>query len=175
MKTLAVVIAASLALAACASNKTEPSVASTPAAPVAVTAPAAPQSAALSQAEIDAQALKAEVEGLQKKSVYFAFDSAKIAPEYSANLQQQAAFIKAHGQDVVTVSGNADERGSEEYNLALGQKRAAAVQHELKLSGVADNKVKAISYGESQPRLTCHEESCWKENRRVDFTHSLAR
>lgn len=175
MKSLIVVIATSLVLAACASNKTEPNMTSMPAAPVAATAPVAPQTATLSQADIDAQALKAEVDGLQKKSVYFAFDSAKVAPEYIAGLQQQAAFIKAHGQDVVTVSGNADERGSEEYNLALGQKRAAAVAHELKLSGVADGKVKAISYGEAQPRLTCHEESCWKENRRVDFAHSLAK
>ena len=174
MKTLALVIAVSISVAACASNKSEPAVAATPA-PAAVSVQAAPQSTALSQAEIDAQALSAQLNGLQKKSVYFAFDSAKVAAEYNDTIQQQAAFIKAHPKDSVTLAGNADERGSEEYNLALGQKRAAAVHHELALLGVPDGKVKAMSYGESKPRLTCHDESCWKENRRVDFAHSLAK
>ena len=174
MKTLALAIAVSISVAACASNKSDTVAPVMPVAPAAATTQAAPQSTALSQTEIDAQALKSQLSALQKKSVYFAFDSAKVAAEYNDNIQQQAAFIKAHPKDSVTLAGNADERGSEEYNLALGQKRAAAVHHEFTLLGVQDAKVKAMSYGESKPRLTCHDESCWKENRRVDFVHSLA-
>lgn len=177
MKTLALVLAASMAVAACASNKTEtvaPAMSGMPVAPVAAATPAAPHSTALSPAQIDAQTLSTQLNGLQKKSVYFAFKSTEIATEYRDTIQQQAAFIRAHPKDSVTLAGNTDERGSEEYNLALGQKRAATVQHAFVLLGVPHAQVKSMSYGESQPRLTCHAETCWQENRRVDFAHSLA-
>lgn len=65
----------------------------------------------------------------------------------------------------ITLAGNADERGSSEYNLALGQERAESVKRVLKLLGVPEARLEAISYGKEKPRAVCHEEKCWAENR----------
>ena len=126
-----------------------------------------------STAEIEAQKLAAELQGLQKKSVYFDFDKYAVKPEYQEVVRQQAVFIKMHKNDIVTVEGNADERGSTEYNLALGDRRANAVRKNLELMGVLATQIKTLSLGEEKPRLLCHEERCWQENRRDDFVHKL--
>ena len=109
---------------------------------------------------------------MQKKSVYFDFDKYVVEPVYRDVVQQQADFIKDHGNEAVTLKGNADERGSDEYNLALGEKRASDVRKDLELLGVPEKRITILSLGEEKPRLTCHEESCWKENRRVDFVYN---
>ena len=127
----------------------------------------------VSSAEIEAAKLAAEMRGLQNQSIYFDFDKYAVKPEYQDVIQKQAAFIKAHKNDVVTVEGNADERGSGEYNLALGDKRANAARKNLELLGIPAAQIKTISLGEEKPRLSCHEEKCWKENRRDDFAHKL--
>ncbi len=175
MKKLA--IAVSLALAACASPTPAP-----------ITQGSQPSSAAensaqtgtLTQAEIDARALAAQNQANQSDlaaqarnlhSVYFDYGTTEIKPEYNTVIQQQADFIKSHPGDVVTLEGNTDERGSDEYNLALGETRASAVRKAMALMGIAESRMKTASFGEEKPRLTCHEESCWKENRRVDFNH----
>ncbi|MGB8410375.1 MAG: OmpA family protein, partial [Gallionella sp.] len=88
-------------------------------------------------------------------------------------LLKQAAFLKAHNNDVVTIEGNCDERGSPEYNLALGDRRADAARKSLEILGVPETQIKVVSFGLEKPRLTCHEERCWKENRRDDFVHKL--
>ncbi len=121
----------------------------------------------------DMQQIKQQEQQLSNESVYFDFDRAAIKPEFQNVMQQQATFALAHKADIVTVSGNADERGSEEYNLALGQRRAQSVKKSLELLGVNASQIKAISYGEEKPRATCHEEKCWQENRRVDFNHKI--
>jgi peptidoglycan-associated lipoprotein len=105
---------------------------------------------------------------LQKKSIYFDFDSFDIKLEYREIIQQQSDFLKSNAV-IATLEGNADERGSSEYNLALGSKRAEAVKKSLGFFGVNKNQLNAVSFGEEKPKLTCHEESCWAENRRVDF------
>ena len=133
---------------------------------------------AIKNAEIEstrlaAEKLAAEMRDLQKKSVYFDFDKSELKPEYRDVVQQQAVFLKAHKNDVVTVEGNADERGSAEYNLALGDRRANAARKNLEQLGVLATQIKTVSFGEEKPRLTCHEEKCWKENRRDDFSHKL--
>lgn len=110
---------------------------------------------------------------LQKQSVYFDFDKYIVKPEYMEIIRKQAAFIKAHKNDVVTLEGNADERGSAEYNLALGDKRANAVRKSLELLGVPTTQIKTASMGEEKPRLSCHEKKCWNENRRSDFIHKI--
>lgn len=120
-----------------------------------------------------AEKTAAEIRALQKLSIYFDYNKFSINPEYTEIIQRQASFISAHKNDMVTVEGNADERGSNEYNLALGDKRAHAVRKNLELLGVPATQIKAVSYGEEKPRLTCHEEKCWKENRRDDFIHRL--
>ncbi|MBI4937927.1 MAG: peptidoglycan-associated lipoprotein Pal [Nitrosomonadales bacterium] len=134
----------------------------------------------VSSAGIDAKKLadaanlrESELRELQRLSIYFDFDKYAVKPEYQNVIQKQAEFIKAHKNDQVTVEGNADERGSAEYNLGLGDRRANAVRRNLELLGVSATQIKAISLGEEKPRLACHEEKCWQENRRDDFVHKL--
>ena len=103
------------------------------------------------------------------KSIYFDYDSSKIADIYRDALIQQADYIKQHKGAVFVLEGNADERGSAEYNFALGDKRASAVQRNLELLGVPAAQIKVVSFGNQKPKLSCHEEKCWHENRRVDF------
>lgn len=167
MKNLITFIAVSFVLAACATT--------TPKQESTQTSQAQTQQATgVSQAQVNAQKLADEVKTLKGKSVYFDFDQSIVKPEYANVVQEQAQFVKAHGTDTVTLEGNCDERGSREYNLALGQRRANAVAQQLKLLGVNASQIKTISYGEERPRLTCHAERCWKVNRRVDFDHKLA-
>jgi peptidoglycan-associated lipoprotein len=116
--------------------------------------------------------LSAQLQDMQKNSVYFERDEFVIKPEYNNVIQQQAEFAKAHGV-TITLEGNADERGSSEYNIALGNKRANAVRKALEIMGVPANRIISVSFGEEKPRLTCHEEKCWGENRRVDFNVRL--
>src|SRR3989338_6313627 len=175
MKKIAAVLA-SILLAACASTpKTDssqgsPSKEKTNGTQVAAKSEAAISSVAetnvsLSSSEIEANKLAAELQELQKQSVFFDFDIYDIKPEYRDVIQKQAEFIKAHENDVVTVEGNCDERGSTEYNLGLGDRRANAVRKNLGLLGIPASQIKVVSFGEEKPRLPCHEEKCWQENR----------
>ncbi len=120
------------------------------------------------------RSLEATERLLQKESVYFEFDKYEVKPEYREIIVQQAEFLKQHSNDVIEVDGNADERGSNEYNLALGNERAKAVQRNLELLGIPAAQIKVVSYGDQKPRLVCHEEKCWHENRRVDFVHHVS-
>ncbi|MDH4283805.1 MAG: peptidoglycan-associated lipoprotein Pal [Gallionellaceae bacterium] len=124
-------------------------------------------------ADIKTENLTAEMQKLHSQSIYFDFDNSTIKPEFRSVVEQQAAFLKTHGSDTITVEGNADERGSNEYNLALGNRRASATRKNLELLGIPSSQIKVVSYGEEKPRLTCHEEKCWQENRRCDFSHKL--
>ncbi|HET8870610.1 MAG TPA: peptidoglycan-associated lipoprotein Pal [Aquabacterium sp.] len=164
-------------LAACSTThptqtqaSTASSSASTPAAPQAQTAAVQPNAA--DQAQLAAQAVAKQRADLNGKSVFFDFDDFTVKSTYNDMLQAQAAFLKAQPNDHLVLQGNADERGSAEYNLALGQKRADAVRKSLTLLGAPNDRIEAVSFGEEKPRATCHEEKCWSENRRADFVHS---
>ena len=109
-----------------------------------------------------------------KQSIYFDYDVINFKPEFMKVIQQQAEFILAHKNDRVVIQGNADERGSEEYNLVLGQQRANSVRKSLEILGVPSGQIDTRSFGDQIPRLTCHEEKCWQENRRADIIHTLA-
>ncbi|MGA9666018.1 MAG: OmpA family protein [Gallionella sp.] len=175
MKKTAVVLVAIL-IAACASApKVETSKAQTSETGAASSANAAPAitAAAAPAAELESQKLASEAQALQNQSAYFDFDSSEIKDEYRNVILQQADFIKAHANDVVTVQGNCDERGSSEYNLGLGSERANAARKYLELLGVPAAQIRTASFGSEKPRLACHEERCWKENRRDDFVHTL--
>jgi peptidoglycan-associated lipoprotein len=165
----AVIVLASLLIAACASAPKE---ASAPSPPEAATSSAATETAAtapLTASEVSSADLAGQLHEMQKNSVYFDFGEFVVKPEYREVILRQAGFMKAHGNVVVTLEGNTDERGSSEYNLALGEKRADAVRKSLEMMGVPSGQIKTASFGEERPRLACHEEQCWKENRRVDF------
>ena len=121
------------------------------------------------EANAAAAALNSAKQSLASKSVYFDFDQEVIKPEYSDSIVDAAKLLSNNKNIIVTLEGNADERGSSEYNLALGDRRARSVQKSLELLGVQNSQIKVVSYGSLKPRLECHEEKCWHENRRVDF------
>jgi peptidoglycan-associated lipoprotein len=104
-----------------------------------------------------------------KRSVYFEFDKYDVKPEYRALVESHARWLKANPGARLTVEGNADEQGSREYNLALGQRRAESVTKMLTLMGAKPEQIEAISYGEERPRASGHDEKAWTENRRSDF------
>jgi peptidoglycan-associated lipoprotein len=104
-----------------------------------------------------------------KRSVYFEFDKYDVKPEYRALVEANARWLKANPKARLVVEGNADEQGSREYNLALGQKRAESVSKMMTLLGVRAEQVEAISYGEERPRTDGHDEKAWSQNRRSDF------
>lgn len=171
MKKLAIILASLLVVACTSTHKADTSQSQPNTQNV--TPASSPATAPESSSELAANELAAELQMLQKESAYFDFDKFAIKPEYQDAIQKQATFIKGHKNDVVTLEGNCDERGSKAYNLALGSRRASAVLKRLRQLGVPASQIKSVSYGKEKPRLLCHEEKCWKENRRVDFVHKL--
>ena len=99
--------------------------------------------------------------------VFFDFDRAVIKPEGKATLQRQAAWLRQWSDKIVTVEGHADERGTREYNLALGERRAAAAKNYLVLLGVDPARIKTISYGKERPEALGSNEAAWSQNRRA--------
>jgi peptidoglycan-associated lipoprotein len=105
-----------------------------------------------------------------KNSVYYEFDGFDVKPEYRPIVEKHAQYLRDNPTGRITIQGNADERGSREYNVALGQKRAEAVMKLMTLYGARANQIEAVSFGEEKPRLTGHDEAAWAENRRSDFS-----
>jgi peptidoglycan-associated lipoprotein len=99
--------------------------------------------------------------------VHFELDSAEIVPADRSLLERPARCLKAAHSLHVTVEGNADERGTEEYNLALGDRRATSVAKYLESLGVSQEQLKTVSYGKENPLCTEHDEACWAKNRRA--------
>jgi len=106
--------------------------------------------------------------GKVKPSIYFDYDKFEIKSEYQPTITAFANYLKADVKARLVIEGNADERGTTEYNLALGQKRAEAVSKALGVLGVAANRVEAVSNGEEKPRAKGSTEAAWAENRRAD-------
>lgn len=107
----------------------------------------------------------------QKRSVYFGFDRYTVAEAFRPVVQAHAAYLSAHREKKIRIEGNADENGSREYNLALGQMRAAAVRNALVLLGVSDAQIEAVSWGKERPKALGHDEASWAENRRADIKY----
>jgi peptidoglycan-associated lipoprotein len=104
-----------------------------------------------------------------KPSIYFDYDRFEVKPEYQATLTAFSNYLKVDSKARLVIEGNADERGTAEYNLALGQKRAEAVSKALGVMGVAGNRAEAVSNGEEKPRAKGSNEAAWTENRRADL------
>ena len=102
-------------------------------------------------------------------TVYFVFDSSELSGEAQATLDRQAAFLNVNPALVVIVEGHADERGTREYNLALGERRANAVRDYMVANGVPSYRIETISYGEENPVAYGSGESNWQQNRRVEL------
>lgn len=108
---------------------------------------------------------------LSKRSIYFDFDKDSIPEEYRELLNAHAEYLSANNNAKATLQGNADERGTREYNLSLGQRRAVAVKKSLNLNGVQDRQIETISYGEEKAVPDCKDEACHQQNRRVDVVY----
>jgi peptidoglycan-associated lipoprotein len=105
------------------------------------------------------------------KDVYFDYDKSDMRPDQQSSVQADIAFLNQHGNISVLIEGHCDERGSTEYNLALGDKRANSVKNALSAGGVNASRVRTISYGKEKPFCTESNEACWQQNRRGHFVY----
>ncbi|MBI3375242.1 MAG: peptidoglycan-associated lipoprotein Pal [Betaproteobacteria bacterium] len=138
-----------------------------PAAPRVVAQPVAPKPAAVNP-------LNDPNNILSRRSVYYDYDEYTVKPEFRPLLEAHAMYLKQHPGASVTIEGNCDERGSREYNLALGQKRAEGVQRQMILMGAGSGQIEAISYGEEKPKALGHDEKSWAQNRHSDIVYKRA-
>jgi peptidoglycan-associated lipoprotein len=104
---------------------------------------------------------------LAQRTIYFGFDSSEINPEGTALISAHAHYLVAHANLHVRLEGNTDERGSREYNIGLGERRAQAVRRAMLLQGVAETQLSTVSYGAERPAVDGHDETAWSKNRRV--------
>lgn len=119
------------------------------------------------QPAIDQDSLLFGPSGLQP--IYFDFDSSSVRADQVSVLQKNADLLKQVSSAIIQVAGNCDERGTQEYNLALGERRALAVREYLIKLGISGDRIVTISYGEEQPADQGHSESAWAKNRRAEF------
>jgi peptidoglycan-associated lipoprotein len=104
---------------------------------------------------------------LAQRTIYFGFDSSELNPEGTALVSAHAHYLVAHSNLHVRLEGNTDERGSREYNIGLGERRAQAVRRAMLLQGVAEIQLSTVSYGAERPAVEGHDEAAWGKNRRV--------
>jgi peptidoglycan-associated lipoprotein len=124
------------------------------------------------QPGVDGRALTdQERDALSQRRVYFAFDSSAIDDENRRVIEAHAAHLAANPQVRVTLEGHTDERGTREYNLALGERRAQSVERMMRVLGVSADRVRTVSYGEEKPVALDHNESAWRLNRRVEIIY----
>ena len=167
-------------LAACSTTQESAPVAQPKAAAPATTvpdtkvtpAPAAPKPAAAAPAPKDPFAeLKDPKSLLSTRNVYFEYNKEEVQLDYFPAIEAHSKFLKRNTTGKILIQGNADERGSSEYNLALGQKRADAVKAAMKVLGVKDEQMESVSLGKEKPKNTGHDEAAWAENRRADILY----
>jgi peptidoglycan-associated lipoprotein len=109
---------------------------------------------------------------LSKRSVFFDYDSNLVRDEYRGLVQAHSRYLGDMRDAKIRIEGNCDERGSREYNLALGQRRAESVKKMMAVLGVSDGRVETISYGEEKPMAMGHDEPAWAQNRRADIKYA---
>jgi peptidoglycan-associated lipoprotein len=163
------------ALAACSSTPVD-----TPKAPVSTAQPTLPSgstggAATSSVATVTIDPLDDPKGALAGRSVYFAYDDFSVDAKYQPLIQAHGQYIGSHGAAQIRIEGNTDERGSREYNLSLGDKRAQIVAKQLVLMGAKQSQIEAVSYGEERPRAEGHDEAAYAENRRADIRYIVKR
>lgn len=109
---------------------------------------------------------------LSQKVIHFDLDSSNIKSEYRPVVEAHGEYLASNRGARVTLEGHADERGSREYNLGLGERRADSVAELLRALGASEDQITRVSYGEEQPVATCHDEECWSQNRRVEIIYT---
>ncbi len=165
--TTRVLIAALLCTAAVACSKkvkeTPPPADTTP--PPTQTGPA-PDDGVYGPEDLDTDAC------LRQRVVYFDFDQDSLRPEFQAAMACHAKYLRDRPSSRMTLEGNADERGSREYNLGLGERRGNAVSSALQANGGSAGQITVVSYGEERPTCTESSEDCWAKNRRVEIVYT---
>jgi peptidoglycan-associated lipoprotein len=109
---------------------------------------------------------------LSKRVIYFDFDKSTVKPEYRGIVSAHAAYLAAHSSARVTLEGHADERGTREYNLGLGERRGNAAMGLMSAQGARGDQVVVVSYGEERPVCRVSDEDCWWQNRRVEIVYT---
>jgi peptidoglycan-associated lipoprotein len=131
------------------------------------TAPPPPPTTSSTSSDSDARLFSQNV-----KDVFFEYDSYEITWQYQSVIQANARFLQQHPTITFVIEGHCDERGSTEYNLALGDNRANAAKQALEHQGVSGGRIRTISYGKEKPFCTESTEACWQQNRRAHFVYS---
>jgi peptidoglycan-associated lipoprotein len=143
-----------------------------------VTAPATPSAAANGSDSKSAAAAAGSGDGYGERAlaaggglqpVYFDYDRSSVRADAGATMKENADWLKAHPAAKIRIEGNCDERGTKEYNVALGQRRAATAKKYLTDLGIASGRISLLSYGKEKPVCTADSETCWQKNRRDDF------
>jgi len=112
---------------------------------------------------------------LSKRSVFYAFDKFNVEDQFQPMLKAHAGYLSQRPGASVVIEGNCDERGSREYNLALGQRRADGVRKMMVLLGASEKQIDTVSFGEEKPKAAGHDESSWSQNRRSDIVYKRER
>ncbi|MFM9881456.1 MAG: peptidoglycan-associated lipoprotein Pal [Burkholderiales bacterium] len=178
---LSVVTAAAIGLAGCSSTPeaTAPIASGTPGATTPRPA-SGPGTGGVTPPTLDVRPLTSQASGatddlkkglLGERSVFFEFDSNDVGEKYRPMLQAHAGYLSKNGSSKMMIQGNTDERGSREYNLALGQRRAEAVKRMLVLMGARDGQIETVSFGEEKPRRSGKTDADYAENRRGDMLY----
>lgn len=152
-------------LAACASKPEAPPAEDQPG----TSAQTAPAGTPKSASEMDLAARQQQL--LSQTTIYFAFDSSAIDEPSRAVIEAHAVYLMKNPNVKISLEGHCDERGTREYNLALGERRAQAVDKLMKAFGVPGAQLKTVSFGEEKPVDPGHDESAWRKNRRVELAH----
>jgi peptidoglycan-associated lipoprotein len=121
------------------------------------------------EAEAAQRLLQDQINAVESEKIYFDYDKADLKPEAQTTLESKAKFLQANSAYSLTIEGNCDERGTNEYNLALGERRADAAKKFLNSLGIAADRINTISYGEEKPVDTGNDEAAWSKNRRDEF------
>ena len=170
-------LAATLVFTGCASRKpaAEITAGNTPNSATTVSTDGLSEDAALNAQNLAGASAKGVTEAnkafLAKRVVHFDYDSSELSNEDYQTLQAHAQFLMANANSRVALTGHTDERGTREYNMALGERRAKAVESFLITTGVSPNQLEAVSYGKEMPINAGHDENAWKENRRVEINY----
>ncbi len=108
---------------------------------------------------------------LSVRIIYFEYDSSDVKQEDRTTVEAHAAYLAANPDVIITLEGHADERGSREYNLALGERRALTVNRQMTLIGASPDQIRTVSYGEERPAIDEHDDYSWSQNRRVEIIY----
>ncbi len=108
---------------------------------------------------------------LSVRIIYFEYDSSEIRSDYRSTIEAHALYLQQNPNTSIILEGHADERGSREYNLALGERRAKTVKQQMLLLGANSNQIRLVSYGEERPASDGHDDASWQQNRRVEILY----